>query len=165
MITLIAAMAQNRVIGANGHLPWHLPEDLKRFRQATMGKAMIMGRVTYNSIGRALPGRETVILSRRTVDAPGCHLAHTWAEGLETAKRLSASLGADDIPIVGGEQIYSLAMPHADRILLTIVHRDVPGDARFPEIPEEAFSLASSEETQVDGTRVSYLEYLKSSRA
>lgn len=160
-LTLIAAMAENRVIGANGQLPWHLPEDLKRFRQATIGKAMIMGRVTYDSIGRVLPGRETVILSRKSVEAPGCHLAHSWAEGLEIAKRLSASLGADDIPIVGGEQIYSLAMPYADRILLTIVHRDVPGDARFPGIPEKAFSLASSEESQVDGTRVSYLEYLK----
>lgn len=160
-LTLIAAMAENRIIGANGLLPWHLPEDLKRFRKATLGKAMIMGRVTYDSIGRALPGRETVILSRGEVDAPGCHLAHTWAEGLERAKHLSATLGTDDIPIVGGEQIYRLAMPYADRILLTIVHRDVPGDARFPEIPEGAFSLVSSEETKVDGTRVSYLEYLK----
>lgn len=158
-LTLIAAMAENRVIGVNGQLPWHLQEDLKRFRQATLGRPMIMGRITFESIGRPLPGRETIVLSRGAFNTPGCHHASTWKSALDAAQRLAITMGADEIAVVGGEQIYRLAMPEADRILLTVVHREVTGDAIFPHIPEARFSLASTELSRSSGESISYLDY------
>lgn len=158
-VSLIAAMAQNRVIGANGHLPWHLPEDLMRFRQATLGKPMIMGRVTFDSIGRPLPGRETVILTRGRTEVPGCFLASSWDAAIDKATELASALEAEEIAVVGGEQIYRLAMAHAHRILLTIVHRTVAGDAIFPEIPMDQFQLVATETGRDGGEELSFLEY------
>lgn len=158
-LTLIAAMAKNRVIGANGHLPWHLPEDLKRFRQATWGKPMIMGRVTYDSIGRPLPGRETVILTRGRIDAPGCFVAPSWSAALETATELAASMNVNDIAVVGGEQVYRIAMAEAHRILLTVVQRAVTGDAVFPEIPADQFELVEKVAGKNGGEELTFLEY------
>lgn len=158
-LTLIAAMAQNRVIGARGQLPWHLPEDLKRFRQATMGRPMIMGRVTFDSIGRPLPGRETVILTRGQTAVPGCFLASSWGAAIEKATELASAMEVDEIAVVGGEQIYRLAMAHAHRILLTVVHQTVTGDAIFPEIPMEQFQLVQTGTGRDGGEELSFLEY------
>lgn len=161
-ITLIAAMAENRVIGVNGALPWNLPEDLKHFRRATWGKPMIMGRVTYDSIGRPLPNRQTIVLTRSPVEIPGCFVAPSLAKALGTARELAWAMGVEEITVVGGEQIYRLAMPQADRILLTVVQRSVAGDATFPEIPADQFDLVSSRSIKDGEEELAFLEYKKS---
>ncbi len=128
-VVLIVAMARNRVIGKGGALPWRLPEDLKRFRSLTMGHPIIMGRKTYDSIGRPLPGRRNIVISRQP------HLA---IEGVETAASLGAALAmtadAGMVFVIGGQQIYQAALPLADRIELTQIDSDFEGDVLFPEI-------------------------------
>ncbi|WP_377817488.1 dihydrofolate reductase [Bosea massiliensis] len=160
-ITLIAAMAQNRVIGASGALPWNLPEDLKHFRRATWGKPMIMGRVTYDSIGRPLPNRQTIVLTRSLVEISGCFVAPSFDNAMETARELAWAMGVDEITVVGGEQIYRLAMPQADRILLTVVQRSVDGDAIFPEIPTDQYELVKSRSAKDGEEELAFLEYQK----
>ncbi|PZR81431.1 MAG: dihydrofolate reductase [Stutzerimonas stutzeri] len=158
-IMLIAAMAENGVIGARGALPWHLPEDLKRFRQATWGKPIIMGRVTWASIGRPLPGRETIVMSKSIKELPGCFVVPTMDEAFAKGRELAATMGATETAVVGGEQIYRLAMPMADRILLTVVGGSLSGDAYFPEMPGGLFRLASSEAALCDGRELKFLEF------
>lgn len=122
-------MARNRVIGKGGALPWHLSEDLKRFRSLTMGHPIIMGRKTHDSIGRALPGRRNIVISRDT---------SLTIKDIETASSLTAALqlvaDADIAFVIGGQQIYQLALPLAERIELTLIDRDFDGDVLFPEI-------------------------------
>jgi dihydrofolate reductase len=128
LISVIVAMAQNGVIGRDNSLPWRLPEDLKRFRACTLGKPILMGRKTFDSIGGPLPGRTNLVLTRdRGWSARGVIVVHSVEEALAQA-RSSAELVA-----VGGAQIYRLVLPFARRIYLTHVHADVPGDITFPE--------------------------------
>lgn len=129
-ITLIAAVADDGTIGKNSSLPWHLPEDMAHFRTVTMGHAVIMGRRTFESIGRPLPGRRTIILSHDvSYEAPGCLVVHSIEEAL-------AAAGDDpEVFIAGGEQLYRLFLPLAERILLTRIHARYKGDAHFPPIP------------------------------
>lgn len=126
-VTLVAAIGRNRVIGADGGMPWHLPEDLKHFKAVTLGTTMIMGRRTFDSIGRPLPGRRTIVVTR---DA-------AWhRDGVETAHSLGAALAlAGDVPIsiVGGGQIYAQAMDLADRMDLTFIDAEPDGDTVFPQ--------------------------------
>ncbi len=128
-VVLIVAMARNRVIGKGGTLPWHLSEDLKRFRSLTMGHPIIMGRKTHDSIGRALPGRRNIVISRD---------ASLTIDGVETATSFPAALqlttGSDLVFVIGGQQIYQLALPLAGRIELTLIDHDFDGDVLFPEI-------------------------------
>jgi len=133
-------MARNRVIGKDGALPWRLSADLKRFRALTMGHPIIMGRKTFDSIGRALPGRRNIVISR---DAQ-------WAfDGVETANSLPAALamvaGAEQAFVIGGEQIYRAALDQADRIELTLIEQDFEGDAWFPEIDPAVWTEVSNE--------------------
>lgn len=126
-VSLIVAMAQNGVIGRGNALPWHLPEDLKRFKATTMGKPMLMGRKTFESIGRALPGRLNLVLTRdRGWSAPGVSVVHSVEEALARAGQ------AEELMVIGGAEIYRLVMPFARRIYLTHVQADVPGDTFFP---------------------------------
>jgi len=127
-LSLIVAMSRNRVIGVDNRLPWHLPGDLKRFRSLTMGHAIIMGRRTWESIGRPLPGRRMLVVSRR----PDYRVegATVWAS-LEDA--LAACSGDDEVFIIGGEQLFAAALPAADRIYLTVVEADFAGDTWMPE--------------------------------
>lgn len=141
MISLIWAMADNRVIGIENRLPWKLPADMKWFRQNTMGKPIIMGRLTFESFGaKPLPGRRNIIVSRNPTYA---------AEGIETFSSLEDALQAtrddDEIMIIGGMSIYKQALPMADRLYLTQVHAEVEGDAWFPE-----FDMQQWRETQRD---------------
>jgi dihydrofolate reductase len=125
-VTLIAAMARNRVIGRDNGLPWRLPEDLRRFRTLTLGKAVLMGRRTFESIGRALPGRDNLVLTR---DA-GFH-----AEGCRVFSRLDAALnaaGEGELMVIGGADIYAQTIALATRMHLTLIDANVPGDAYFP---------------------------------
>lgn len=133
-LAIIVAQAQNRVIGINNNLPWHLPEDLRYFKQVTMGKPIIMGRKTFESIGRPLPGRTNIVITRDPDYAPeNVKVVHS----LEAAKELAESIcmidGGDEAMIIGGAQIYEQALAEADRLYLTQVHADVHGDAWFPE--------------------------------
>lgn len=132
MLSMIAAMGRNRVIGLDGALPWHLPADLKWFRQKTMGHSVIMGRKTYDAVGMPLPGRRTIILSRALESAPaGCELARTLDDAL-------AMCQDDPEPfIVGGGEIYRLGLPLADRVYLTLVDLEPEGDAEFPDLGAE----------------------------
>jgi len=128
LISLIVAMAQNGVIGRENALPWRLAADLRRFRAFTMGKPVLMGRKTYESIGRPLQGRLNLVLTRdRGWSAPGVTVVHSVDEALACAA------GAEELVAIGGAEVYRLVMPFARRIYLTHVHADVPGDTFFPD--------------------------------
>jgi dihydrofolate reductase len=133
-------MAANRVIGADGRLPWHLPADLRRFKAATMGHHLIMGRSTFESIGRALPGRTSIVLTRDP-DAtfPGALVAHSLPEAI------AAAAGDPEVFIVGGEEVFRSALPIADRILLTEIALDVAGDTVFPELAPGDWTVVERE--------------------
>jgi dihydrofolate reductase len=128
-ISLIVAMANNRVIGSGNRMPWHLPADLKKFKVLTMGKPIVMGRKTHESIGRPLPGRENLVVSRNAFfRAPGCLVFAS----IETA--LAHVRHREEIFIIGGSSFYAAALPVADTLYLTHIHRDFGGDTLFPEI-------------------------------
>jgi dihydrofolate reductase len=122
-------MARNGVIGKDNRLPWHLPEDLKRFKRLTMGHHIIMGRKTYESIGKLLPGRTSLIVTRRQhYLAPGAITVHSLEEAIERCAN------DDEIFVIGGAEIYRAALPLADRLLITQIDRDVAGDTVFPPV-------------------------------
>lgn len=132
IISLIAAMDRNRLIGNDNQLPWHLPADFAWFRSVTMGKPVIMGRKTFDSIGKPLPGRTNIIVSRDpALEIEGA----TCVTDLESA--ISAVSGVDEIMIIGGSSIYQLAMPMVDRMYLTHVMAEFEGDAWFPPMPAQ----------------------------
>jgi dihydrofolate reductase len=144
-LSIIVAMAKNRVIGANGAIPWHLPEELKRFKRLTLGHHIIMGRKTWESIGRALPGRTSVIVTRqRGYSAPGATVVHSLDEAI-------AACGADDeIFVIGGSELYAQALPRAARLYLTTVDADVPGDALMPAYAAGEWREISAESVPAD---------------
>ena len=126
-LSIIVAMAKNRTIGVHNTLPWRCPEDLKHFKALTMGHHMIMGRKTFDSIGKPLPGRTTVVVSRNPgLSIAGCLVAHS----LEQA--IAACAGDDEIFVVGGAELYAQAMPLVDTLYITEIQQDVEGDAHFP---------------------------------
>ena len=134
-VTLVVAMALNRVIGRDNALPWHLPEDLKRFRALTMGKPVVMGRRTFESIGRALPGRTNIVVSRQPeLGLPeGVLLAASVPDALLLAHEVAARDGVGECMVIGGADVYRQCLPFAERIELTLIEREVEGDVRFPE--------------------------------
>jgi dihydrofolate reductase len=132
IISIIAAMAENRVIGRENELPWDLPSEHRRFKEITMGHPIIMGRKTFESIGHPLPGRRNIIITTQQGFAPeGC----TVVNDLHAA--ITAGEDADEVFICGGEAVFREAMPFANRIYLTIVEEEFDGDAFFPEIPDD----------------------------
>jgi dihydrofolate reductase len=134
IVSIIAAMAENRVIGRNGAIPWDLPDDRRRFRSLTMGHPVIMGRRTFEAIGHPLPGRRNIVLTRQAhYRAEGCDVAHDLRSALEACE------GSTEVFIIGGAEIYRQALPFAGRIYLTIVHAEISGDAFFPTIPSDEF--------------------------
>ncbi len=144
-LSMIVAMARNRVIGANGKIPWHLPNELQLFKSVTMGHHIIMGRKTYESINRLLPGRTTVIVTRqRDYTIPGAKIAHT----LEDA--ISQCAGDSEIFIIGGGELYRAAMPLADRLYLTVVDAEPAGDTQMPEFNAAQWRLHSTEQFRRD---------------
>lgn len=131
LISLVVAASDNNVIGKGNALPWHLPDDMKHFRALTDGHVMIMGRKTFDSIGKALPNRKNIVITRQEIDpAAGCDVVHS----LEEALALARSTGAEEAFIIGGGEIYAQALPLADRVYLTRVHTTIDGDAYFPAI-------------------------------
>jgi dihydrofolate reductase len=151
-LTLVAAMSLNRVIGVNGHLPWRLPADLARFKRLTVNHAVIMGRKTFDSIRQPLPGRSNVVITRqRGWGGPGVHVAHGLDEAIEVAARLDAAAHRQhELMILGGADIYRLALPQAQAIQLTVVETNVDGDAYFPEIDPARWTLVHEEPRAAD---------------
>lgn len=132
IISIIAAMAENRVIGRRNELPWDLPSEHRRFREITMGHPVIMGRRTFESIGHPLPGRKNIIITTQQGFAPeGCSVVNDLQAAITTCE------GADEVFICGGEAVFREAMPLADRIYLTVVEEEFDGDAFFPAIPDD----------------------------
>lgn len=145
-LVAVVAMGTNRVIGKDGAMPWSIPSDLKRYRRLTMGKPMVMGRKTLQSIGRVLDGRDTIVLSRQdAVPFEGAHLAATPQEALRLARHCATSRGADEIVIAGGEEIYRLFFAELETIYLTEVMATPQGDARFPAIDPALFEAVRHE--------------------
>ena len=139
-LSIVVAVADNGVIGRDNRLIWRLKTDLKRFRDLTVGKPMIIGRKTHESIGRPLPGRETIVLTRDgRFAAGGVHVAHGWDEALAAAERLADAMGAAEIAVGGGAEIYRLALPAARSIHLTQVHVEPEGETVFPAFDRAAF--------------------------
>jgi dihydrofolate reductase len=141
-VSIIVAMAQNGVIGRGNRLPWHIPEDFKWFRTHTQGRPVIMGRKTFESIGKILPGRRNLILSTKAgYSVPGaeCHTS------LEKALESCAAGGHEEAFVIGGEKLFRETLPLTDRIYLTVIHRDFEGDAFFPAIPEGEFKTVFEE--------------------
>lgn len=143
-ITLIVAVARNGVIGAEGGMPWHLPADLAHFKRLTIGKPVLMGRRTWESIGKPLPQRRNLVLTRD---------AHWQAEGAERVGSIDEALqriagtGASELMVIGGAEVYRQALPEAGRIYLTLVHAEPEGDTRFPDLePDEWREVARREQ-------------------
>jgi dihydrofolate reductase len=162
-LVIVAAVARNGIIGAKGGLPWRLSSDLKRFKALTWGKPLVMGRKTFDSIGRALPGRETIVVTRDPAFAPpGVFVAHNLESGLDHAAERARAMGADEIIIGGGAEIYAQTIARASRLLITEVALDAKGEARFPPINRHQWreiSRETGERCQCDEADYAFVNY------
>ncbi|MFJ5367916.1 dihydrofolate reductase [Bosea sp. CER48] len=150
-IVVIAAVADNNVIGDDNRLIWRLRTDLKRFRGLTMGRPVLMGRKTFLSIGKPLPGREIIVLTRDTGFAPdGVRVVHSLDEALAAGQDVAAKSGADSVTVAGGAEVYRQALPFAERLELTHVHAKPAGDALFPDWERGAFDAGANEHHPAD---------------
>jgi dihydrofolate reductase len=154
-ISLIAAVASNGVIGREGRMPWHLPADLKHFKALTMGHAIVMGRKTFDSIGRLLPGRRTIIVThQRGFHFEGATVVHSLEQAIEQAR------GDDEVFVIGGGEIYAMALPMADRLHMTELALTPQGDARFPAFDRSAWRETSRESHRAeDGMSYDFVVY------
>ena len=144
IFSAIAAMARNRVIGQDNGLPWRLPGDLKFFKATTLGKPVVMGRKTFQSIGRPLPGRPNIVVTRDPgFAAEGVHIARDIDSALDLAARLARETGAQEVMVIGGAEIYAQALPRLDRLYLTEIDAEIEGDAHFPEIEPRVWREAA----------------------
>jgi dihydrofolate reductase len=157
-IALIAAVAENNCIGIHNKLPWYLPEDLKYFKAATTGKAIIMGRNTYDSLGRPLPNRSNIVITRNPqFSAPeGVRIAHSLDDALKIAEAIAHIQGHDEVVVIGGAQIYAEALPRADRLYLTEVKKTVEGDAFFPQWNKADWQEIARENHHYEPTALDY---------
>ncbi len=149
-LTLIAAVAQNGVIGDHNAMPWRLPEDLQRFKARTLGHPVIMGRKTFASLGRPLPGRSNIVITRdRSFQAAGCIVVDSLAAALD------ACAGAEQAFVIGGAEIYALALPVAEQLEITEIRRDFQGDTRFPALDSTVWQEVGRE-SHVGANGLSY---------
>lgn len=145
-IALVVAVARNGVIGRDGDLPWRISSDLKRFKQVTLGKPVVMGRKTWDSLPRKpLPGRVNIVVSRTLAEAPGAQVCRDLDAALEAAQAAAAAEGAAEICIIGGAQIYAAALDRAARIYLTEVDLDPEGDSHFPALDPAVWHQVAAE--------------------
>ena len=163
-VTLVVAVADNGVIGRDGGLPWRLPEDLRRFKAQTLGKPVLMGRRTFESIGRALPGRLNIVLTRRRdyavpAGAGEVVVVQDWPGALRAAG------DAPELMVIGGAEIYAMALPQATRILLTRVHAEVDGDTRLPPFDPAQWREASVERRERDAQNPLDMSFVEVRRA
>jgi len=156
-LCLVAALASNGVIGSDGRLPWYLPEDLRHFKALTLGHPVIMGRRTWESIGKPLPGRENIVVSRqRAYDAPGAHVCAALDESL--ARCADAPIAF----VIGGANLYAAALPIADLLELTEISRAFRGDTRFPAFDRSAWRETGREpHTSAEGLRFDFVRYAR----
>jgi dihydrofolate reductase len=153
-VSLIAALARNLVIGRDNGIPWHLPDDLKRFKQLTLGHPLVMGRKTFESIlaiaGKPLPGRESIVVTRSArYSPPGCRIVPSLDAAL-------AAAGANEVFVIGGGELYALAMPLAERLYLTEIDADFEGDTLFPRFERAAWTEISREHRELASTGLRY---------
>lgn len=146
-LSIIAAVAENDVIGAGGELPWHLPDELRYVRRLTMGHCLLMGRHTWEAIRRPLPGRTSIVVASRALEVPEGVLV---VDSLDAAVALARERGDDEPFAFGGERIYAAALERADRLYLTRVHAEAAGDARFPAVDWSRWRLISEERHEAD---------------
>lgn len=145
ILSFIAAVARNGVIGVRNTLPWHLPADLKHFKHLTLGKPILMGRATHQSLGRPLPGRDNIVITRDLAyPAPGCTLVHSVDQALAVAN------GAEELMVIGGAQLYAQLLPQAQRLYLTLVHGHYAGDAYFPRYEPAHWHELSRDDHPID---------------
>ena len=134
-VAIIVAMAENQVIGVDNRLPWHLPADLKYFKATTLGKPIVMGRKTFESIGRPLPGRLNIVVSsNKGYAAEGVTVVHSIESALTVAKVGALKNGVDELMVIGGAQLYRDCLPLVDRLYVTLIHAEIDGDASFPRL-------------------------------
>lgn len=151
-VALIVAAASNGVIGCNNQLPWYLPNDLKYFKQATMGKPIVMGRKTYESIGKPLPGRTNIVVTRQSDwQAEGVRVVNSLDEALALAESIAEVDGTEELMVIGGAQIYNEAFGRATRLYLTQVHAEVEGDAYFPTVKTDEWREVAREDFAAEG--------------
>ena len=145
IVSHVVAMAENRVIGRDGQLPWHIPEDFKLFKKLTMGHALVMGRKTFESIGRPLPGRLSVVVTRQRDYAapPGVVVCASIDAALRHCEEHAAEWGGEAF-VIGGGELFRQSLPRTDKVYLTLVHRSVDGDVTYPELPA-AFTQTRAE--------------------
>lgn len=150
MISFLVAMDQNRVIGKDNKLPWHLPADLKYFKELTMGHPIIMGRKTYESIGRPLPGRENIVITRKKdYTAEGCTIIHSISEVKELDEKRN-----DELFVIGGAEIFEQTFSIADRLYITVIEETFEGDTYFPHFNEDDWGIVSKEKGVQDERNV-----------
>jgi len=153
IISLIAALGKNNVIGVDNKLPWKLSADLKRFKAITSGKPVIMGRKTFESIGRPLPNRTNIIITRdKNYRADGCVIVNSAEEALNAAKE------NEEVMIIGGAQIYAEFLPKANKMYLTVIEKEFEGDAYFPEYNDHEWKIIHKEDHEDDGLRYSFVD-------
>jgi dihydrofolate reductase len=153
-VSLIVAMSPGRVVGRGGALPWHLPADLARFKRLTMGHHVIMGRRTFESLTRPLPGRKLIVVTRQTdYHASGAAVAHDLDEALRLAK------GDDEPFVIGGAELYALALPRANRLYVTRVHAETEGDTYFPPFEGDQWSLVDEKHRPADERNASAMTF------
>jgi len=162
-LSLIVAMAENRMIGLKGEMPWHISADLKYFKRVTMGAPVIMGRKTFQSIGKALPGRTNIVITRdHGLHADGVEVVHDFNSAIQKANAIPLIEGRDEVFVIGGAQIYDLALAQADRIYLTEVHASPLGDTSFPVLDGDQWSEISRDQHEPEtegGPAFSFVVY------
>ncbi|MGF7082643.1 dihydrofolate reductase [Mucilaginibacter sp. UYCu711] len=144
IVSIVVAIGQNNAIGKDNKLLWHLPKDLKHFKEITTGGTVIMGRKTYDSVGRPLPNRRNIIITRQQIEIKGCEVVNSVEAALDLCR------DEDEVFIVGGAEIYKLAMPLTDKIFLTIVRENFEADTYFPEIKEAIWKETARQDHEPD---------------
>jgi dihydrofolate reductase len=158
LLSIVVAAAENNLIGDRDRLPWRLPDDLKRFKSLTMGKPTVMGRKTYASIGKPLPGRKNIVVSRHDFQSDGCVAAASIEQALQAAEP------APEVMVIGGAEIYRQVLPMTDVIYLTRVHAEIPGDTYFPDIVWDDWMEVESEYHPTDDRHAFAFTFLKLTR-
>ncbi|WPN23451.1 dihydrofolate reductase [Pseudomonas marginalis] len=156
-LSLIAALGENRVIGVDNSMPWHLPGDFKYFKATTLGKPIIMGRKTWDSLGRPLPGRLNLVVSRQTdLALEGAEVFPSLDAAIERAEAWALEQGVDELMLIGGAQLYAQGLEQADRLYLTRVALSPEGDAWFPQFDAGQWTLVSNVENAAEGDKPAY---------
>ena len=160
-IAMIAAVAENRAIGIDNKMPWYLPGDLRYFKAVTMGKPIIMGRKTFESLGKPLPGRTNIVITRdKAYHFDGIKVAHSLGDALSLAEDIALIDGVQELMVIGGAEIYRQALPRAERLYLTKVYKSFEGDAFFPEFDESQWQETFREDHQTEDDQHLTYSYL-----